>query len=360
MNRLEMPQGQIASNGPVLKTIGVVGAGPAGAYLARALARAGLEVDIFDHSHPREKPCGGVISTEVLHYMPEAEQLPSANQLSHLSVCTPFGHRFEQKLLHRTLAINRRDLDGSLLAGAVRAGACHIRQRVVGVELVHPKPRLQTHLGSHIYDLIVGADGVRSIVASAAAMTAKPHHLGYMQGGWGPPVGTRGTLVIQFGAQLGYAWVANRSDKASIGIVSRHEDVEQSRAAFHVFLEELGIPLRSLRPYRWEIPFSNDVFALAEPRCGPGWLLVGDAGGFCDPLTAKGIHLALASARSAAAAILSGDPSSYESHWRDLFGANLYFGVRNRDLLGSRPITEMMLRSLEINPAFCQNFAKIF
>jgi flavin-dependent dehydrogenase len=167
-----------------------------------------------------------------------------------------------------------------------------------------------------------------------------------------------GTMVLHFSDLLGYAWVINRAERSSVGIVGRHGDRRAIQARFQAFLEDLQIPADQLSPYRWSIPFSNDVFALEQPRCGNGWLLVGDAAGFCDPLTAQGIHLALASAWAAAAAILSGRPSRYENRWRDLFGANLYFGVRHRDLLGSRPMTEQMLRSLEHNPGLGLNFFK--
>jgi flavin-dependent dehydrogenase len=44
----------------------IVGAGPAGAWTARCLALAGARVRLFDHSHPREKPCGGGVTGRAL------------------------------------------------------------------------------------------------------------------------------------------------------------------------------------------------------------------------------------------------------------------------------------------------------
>jgi len=46
--------------------IGIVGAGPAGSTCAQILGEAGVKVAIFDHSHPREKPCGGFIEDRVV------------------------------------------------------------------------------------------------------------------------------------------------------------------------------------------------------------------------------------------------------------------------------------------------------
>ena len=49
----------------------VVGAGPAGATAARALALKGLPVKLIDRSaFPRNKPCGGGISARALRRFP--------------------------------------------------------------------------------------------------------------------------------------------------------------------------------------------------------------------------------------------------------------------------------------------------
>jgi flavin-dependent dehydrogenase len=55
----------------------------------------------------------------------------------------------------------------------------------------------------------------------------------------------------------------------------------------------------------------------AARRSGPGWLLVGDAAGFLDPLTGEGLHRALVSAALGAAAVdahLAGDVRALETY----------------------------------------------
>src|SRR5439155_21453756 len=46
--------------------VAIIGAGPAGAMAAIRLARAGAGVQLFDASHPREKPCGGGVTGRAL------------------------------------------------------------------------------------------------------------------------------------------------------------------------------------------------------------------------------------------------------------------------------------------------------
>src|SRR5437868_14500317 len=52
--------------------IAIVGAGPAGAWAAYALARRGARVTLFDGSHPREKPCGGGVTGRALALVADA------------------------------------------------------------------------------------------------------------------------------------------------------------------------------------------------------------------------------------------------------------------------------------------------
>ena len=54
----------------------IIGAGPAGAYCAYCLAEKGIQPKIFDASHPREKPCGGFISSFAQEKLPFLNQIP--------------------------------------------------------------------------------------------------------------------------------------------------------------------------------------------------------------------------------------------------------------------------------------------
>ena len=55
--------------------IGIVGAGVAGSCCAQVLGKEGIKVAIFDHSHPREKPCGGLIDEQVVNELHVPEEL---------------------------------------------------------------------------------------------------------------------------------------------------------------------------------------------------------------------------------------------------------------------------------------------
>src|SRR5215831_17685009 len=68
--------------------VAIVGAGPAGAWAAYQLARRGARVTIFDHSHPREKPCGGGVTGRALALVAGAlAEVPARGGLRRGGVC---------------------------------------------------------------------------------------------------------------------------------------------------------------------------------------------------------------------------------------------------------------------------------
>ena len=81
--------------------------------------------------------------------------------------------------------------------------------------------------------------------------------------------------------------------------------------------------------------------------CGDDWALLGDAAGFADPVTGEGIYYALRSAELFAEAYLRGEFRSYETKWREDFGAELRRAAQmRRRFYGNfwgAPFTERMI-----------------
>jgi flavin-dependent dehydrogenase len=146
---------------------------------------------------------------------------------------------------------------------------------------------------------------------------------------------------------VGYAWAFPRIDHVSFGIATTQDafDHEKLDDLLWVFMESYYEVTRtgSLRMQLWKRKHDQDDSKLRQtaeryaaripglaPRtwdtrkaCGEGWALLGDAAGFADPVTGEGIYYAIRSAELFADAYLAGEPLSYESRWREDFGAEL-------------------------------------
>src|SRR5262245_26228442 len=130
-----------ASDSPTSITkVLVVGAGPAGATAARALAQAGVPVTLLDRAaFPRNKPCGGGISARVLDRFPYLRAaLPriAPRELSRLYLEGPDGDStIIESDIPAALMIRRVEFDALLASLAVEAGA----SLVTGVDVVQAR-----------------------------------------------------------------------------------------------------------------------------------------------------------------------------------------------------------------------------
>jgi flavin-dependent dehydrogenase len=167
-----------------------------------------------------------------------------------------------------------------------------------------------------------------------------------MRGAWrdeGEREGDIQIVVFGEGAERGWFWLIPFADgRTSVGAVVSNAWVQRRR--------DLGGPEALLDAAIRETPAAGDMLEGAErlfvPRavadfsfrvkhpCGDGWLALGDAGGFIDPLFSTGAHLAMQGGFRAGdaidAALHSGDVSreAFETWEREMrSGASLFLGA---------------------------------
>ena len=77
----------------------IIGGGPAGAYCACCLTESGIHPTIFDSSHPREKPCGGVVTSLAQKKFPFLRQIPIEHSVkSSVRFISPSGKQICRRL----------------------------------------------------------------------------------------------------------------------------------------------------------------------------------------------------------------------------------------------------------------------
>lgn len=293
----------------------VVGAGPAGAACALRLARAGRAVALLDRvAPPRYKACGGGLTARARHELEELVPLDGVIETECARAELHLGRLDRGYVVerpHPLVTMTRRaDLDARLVAGAREAGAelcspCAVRgleRRGEGIVALH------TERGVFASSVVVAADGAVGVTASAAGFPALPRRVPALESEIGVPPEVlerfAGTARFDFDRPRdGYAWVFPKRDHLSIGCLATRRGGKGLRRTLETYLEHLELgPLASREDHGALIP--------VRPRPGPlarrGVLLVGDAAGLVDPLTAEGLGNALSSARLAAAALEEG------------------------------------------------------
>ena len=123
------------------------------------------------------------------------------------------------------------------------------------------------------------------------------------------------TIVIQTQGKKGWFWyIPLYNDVVSVGIVAAYDYLFKDRGDLDneaIYFEEVArcpgleprlVKARRAGPFRAAKEYSYR----SRQAAGPGWVLVGDAFGFLDPLYSSGVLLALTSGSMAADAISEG------------------------------------------------------
>src|SRR5437868_4782577 len=115
-----------------MKTVAVLGGGPAGSFAAERLAAAGLKTIIFDEKLAWEKPCGGGLTYKAYSEYPFLLDNPTPKRMVSETVLTaPHAGAVSLKLDDPLLIYSRFDLNHLLLERAERAGAQIEKTRVL-------------------------------------------------------------------------------------------------------------------------------------------------------------------------------------------------------------------------------------
>lgn len=130
------------------------------------------------------------------------------------------------------------------------------------------------------------------------------------------------TIVIQTQGKKGWFWyIPLHDDIVSVGVVGGHDDLFHNRGTSdfeQIYFQEVercpGVQPRIQGAERCDIFRAQREYSYrARQVAGDGWVLVGDAFGFLDPLYSSGVLLALTSGTMAAdaisAALTAGDVS---------------------------------------------------
>ena len=283
----------------------IVGAGPAGATLGYELARRGLAVLILEkHALPRYKPCGGGITLRTaralgLDLTPVLEDTVSDLTVTHARA-RGFHRRTPRPFLHTVM---RDRFDYLLVERAQRAGAViWDRCTVQRVATDAGQARVVTTRGEVVGQVLAGADGATGLVARSvgllrdvpycvaleAEVAVSPSEIDH----W------RGTIAIDFGyTPWGYGWVFPKAAGLSVGGGVAPTQGREVRRLLDAYLATLKLKgARVTRVVGHPIRFRS----VGEPIQTGHTLLLGDAAGLADNLTAEGIYYAIRSAQIAA------------------------------------------------------------
>ena len=341
----------------------VIGGGPAGATTSTLIAQKGHRVELFERDHFPRFHIGESLIPETYWVLERLNMLPKMH-------ASPFIKKYSVQFVSQngrlskpfyfmdhkphecsqTWQVLRSEFDKMMLDNAREHGV-NVHEGVRVLEVLFDGEQA---VGVRVMDesgeerevrcrVVIDASGQSAILSSRFRLKVQDPDLKkgalwtYYEGAYRDEGRDEGaTLVLQTEGKRGWFWyIPLHNNIVSVGIVAAFDYLFDKRRGDHaaIYAQELdrcpAVKQRVEIGRRVSGYYATKDYSYRASRCsGDGWVLVGDAFGFLDPLYSSGVLLALKSGQMAADAVgealTAGDLSAAQlGKWEEEFTAGM-------------------------------------
>lgn len=309
--------------------IAILGAGPAGSALAALLARQGIQPVVFDDEKRPKLLVGESLIPAIVSILQRMGIEDRVAAISQIKPGASFVHHQGTQMHFNFISVKghlptyaynvpRPAFDDVIKDYAKELGVQFVKHRAGLVAHPGGTPELELDAAAleaggygpgQKPDLIIDATGRSRTSARLLGVGAETGprkdtaHFAHFTGIEHPY--EKGQIAITF-HPWGWSWRIPLLDRLSFGIVMNPKSVSQFGTTAEQRLENVLATDPILAPLSSGRQQVSDVFTytnyqlLSDRGHGPGWVAIGDAFGFVDPMLSPGVFLALDAAESLA------------------------------------------------------------
>jgi digeranylgeranylglycerophospholipid reductase len=323
--------------------VGIVGAGVAGSTCAQVLGEAAIKVALFDDSHPREKPCGGLLDERIV----DEFSIPKQVLENEIKWILAERYTFQKRLFVEPslFLVSRKDFDNYLLERALKNNSVvFYEEKVNDIARLQNDWILTTNKDRHVrIKFLIGADGCPSLVRRYVSKPIDAKLVAttvgyifqcsrkYLQENFEPNTAEAyySHVYIRKG---GFIWIFPKKTSINLGIggMESGRELKLSLDRF-LFSHTAGKRLRNLKGHLYAglVPTIWQKGFFDMPCTGNKWALIGDAAGHVNSIGGAGIYYAMKGGVLCAKAFLQGNMRLFEKSWRQEYGDELYYATNN-------------------------------
>lgn len=318
----------------------VIGGGPAGATCSTLIAQKGFRVRLFERAKFPRFHIGESLIPETYWVLQRLNMLEKMKRSSfvkkesvqfvnqHGKISEPFYfHDNRPADCSRTWQVLRSEFDQMMLENAREHGVdareeARVREvifegdRAVGVRVQYDGGGEEEVRAK----VVVDASGQSAFIANRFNLLVKDKDLKkgavwtYWKGAYRDPGRDEGaTLVLQTKGKKGWFWyIPLHNNIVSVGVVKDFAEMFAGNREHEVIYKEevencQEVKRRVSMGVQCDKYYATKDYSYRSTRCaGDGWVLIGDAYGFLDPLYSSGVLLALRGGQVAADAVSEG------------------------------------------------------
>ena len=288
----------------------IIGAGPAGTSCGIALQKKNHNVCVIDKAvFPRNKTCAGLVTGKTDQLI---GTIFDKAEIDGLFCCKADRIKLYRKteLLTETRVkipakiVNRIDFDNALvskyksLGGNIKEGEHHL-------SVDYKKSCVTLSNGDIIrYKHIVFADGALSLSHKEIGVDKRKMAFGIETYIPSDQFSTDSVDLYFDCINKGYLWVFPHGDTVCVGVANMFNKSTDYKSILTDFLHSVGVDPEKQKYTGAFLPYG---YVIPQEKLPANVILVGDAGGFTDPITGEGLYMALHTGMLAAEAICSGN-----------------------------------------------------
>ena len=288
----------------------IIGAGPAGMGCAIALQKSHHDVCVIDKAvFPRRKTCAGLVTGKTYELI---KTLFDDDDPEELFCFTASGLKLYRKTqlladapVESTVRlVNRIDFDNALVERYKALGG-NIREGVRIKENDYTGNRVILDGGDTIgYHRLVFADGALSLSHKLIKVDKRKLAFGIEAYVPSDQLSTDTADIYFECIKEGYLWVFPHGDTVCVGVANLYDKNTDYQKILSDFLQSVGVDPSKQHYIGAFLPYG---YAVPQDKLPDNVVLVGDAGGFTDPITGEGIYMALRTGMLAAQSMSAPD-----------------------------------------------------